>query len=119
VIALSRRMRAEPSNRLQPQSTRRVLLADADDATRSMYRAAFTPAGYDVVEASEGREALATALTRLPTVVVTEIWLPLIDGSALFEILRADHDAPRPDSHRHPRGKDQERARLAGADSCS
>ena len=68
----------------------RVLVADADSDTRSLYVQALHLAGYDVVEASEGRDALAKALGRPPALVVIEMRLPLIDGRALCEILRRD-----------------------------
>jgi CheY-like chemotaxis protein len=42
------------------------------------------------VEASDGRDALAKALMRPPSLVIMEIRLPLLDGFALCEILRRD-----------------------------
>jgi len=68
----------------------RVLVADGDEGVRLLYRTAFQPAGYDVVEAADGREALTKALVRQPSLVVTELQLPLIDGFSLCEILRRD-----------------------------
>ena len=68
----------------------RVLVADADDDTRSLYRTWFEIEGCEVVEATDGREALIAALTEPPSLVVTEIRLPFIDGYALCEILRRD-----------------------------
>jgi CheY-like chemotaxis protein len=72
-----------------PQS-RSVLVVDADGDTRSLYRHAFERAGFSVIEACDGRGALARALTAPPTLVVTEIVVPLLDGCALCEILRRD-----------------------------
>jgi two-component system chemotaxis response regulator CheY len=69
---------------------RRVLVADADAATRTRYRLALPLAGCEVIEAGDGREALTKALTELPTLIITELRLPLIDGVALCKILRRD-----------------------------
>jgi CheY-like chemotaxis protein len=70
--------------------TSRMLIADADWDTRALYREEFTRAGCDVVEASDGREALVKAISEPPTLIITEISLPFIDGYALCELLRRD-----------------------------
>lgn len=67
-----------------------VLIADADANTRARYRDAFTRAGCDVVEAIDGRDALAKALPSPPSLVVTELTLPFVNGRALCDILRRD-----------------------------
>ena len=46
--------------------------------------------GWNVLEASDGREALVQALTARLSVIVTELPLPLIDGVVLCDILRRD-----------------------------
>jgi CheY-like chemotaxis protein len=68
----------------------RVLVVDPDDDTRLLYRRAFELAGFDVVEAADGRDALVKALDRPPSVVVMEARLPILDGYSLCEILRRD-----------------------------
>jgi CheY-like chemotaxis protein len=67
-----------------------ILVVDADPGTRAVYRESFALSGSTVVEASDGREALAKALSDPPAIVVTALNLPLIDGYALCEILRRD-----------------------------
>ena len=96
----------------------RILVVDADDDTRELYRQSFQLSGCHVVEASDGRDALTKALVSPPSLVVTEIRLPFLDGYALCEILRRDRatadipilvlTAARP--------ADMDRARRAGAD---
>jgi CheY-like chemotaxis protein len=68
----------------------RVLVVDPDADTRALYGEAFRANGWDVIEAADGREALARALARPPALVVTEIRLPFLDGYALCDILRRD-----------------------------
>lgn len=68
----------------------RILVADPDHESRLVYREALVATGHDVVEASDGRDALAKALTREPSLVLTELALPLLDGYALCDILRKD-----------------------------
>lgn len=73
----------------------RILLVDPDADTRAMYREWFQLSGCEIVEAIDGREALAEALVRPPALVISEIRLPFIDGYALCEILRRDHATAR------------------------
>ena len=68
----------------------RVLIADADDHTRSRLGESLTRAGCDVVEALDGRDALVKALSQRPTLVMTEARLPILDGYALCDVLRRD-----------------------------
>jgi CheY-like chemotaxis protein len=68
----------------------RVLIIDGDADNRQMYREAFSTAGWYVTEAVDGREAIVRVLTEKPSVIVTELRLPFVDGLALCEILRRD-----------------------------
>lgn len=67
-----------------------VLIADPDAETRARYREAFIRVGCDVVEATDGRDALAKALPHPPSLVITELTLPFVNGYALCDILRRD-----------------------------
>jgi two-component system, chemotaxis family, chemotaxis protein CheY len=80
------------ANAFRPFEPRpRILVIDADDDTRALYREAFQLSGCDVVEASDGRDGLTKASMNPPCLVVTAIRLPLLDGYALCQILRRDH----------------------------
>jgi two-component system chemotaxis response regulator CheY len=68
----------------------RVLVVDADADTRALYRDALNAVACEVLEASDGRDALTKALVHLPALVITELRLPFVDGYALCEILRRD-----------------------------
>jgi CheY-like chemotaxis protein len=97
-----------------------VLVVDPDTDTRALYRCAFEGAGFHIVEASDGRDALAKALIRPPTLVVTEIVVPFLDGCALCEILRRDRttaDVPIVVVTAEGRPVKLDRARRAGADA--
>ena len=97
----------------------RVLLADPDPASRLIYETTFNDAGYEVVEASDGREALTKGLVRQPSLVVTDLHLPLIDGASLCEILRSDRltaNVPILVVTTEARFPEVQRVRRAGAD---
>jgi len=68
----------------------RILLADADEATRALYARSLKVSACDIVEVSDGRDALVNALVHEPSLVVTELDLPNVDGFALCQILRHD-----------------------------
>ena len=68
----------------------RALLVDRDADTRQMYAEYLKLGSWRVDEASDGREALAKAISLRPDIIVTETRLPGIDGIALCELLRRD-----------------------------
>ncbi len=84
-----------PAVTLESVSPPRVLVAEPHDETRLIYCSLFGHAGCDVVDTSDGRDALAKALVRVPSLVLTELQLPGIDGVALCEILRRDRVTSR------------------------
>jgi DNA-binding response OmpR family regulator len=71
--------------------SQRVLVVDPDPETRALYERSFLMAGFEVMHAADGREALTKALVHPPNLVVMELRLPLINGFALCEILRRDN----------------------------
>jgi two-component system, OmpR family, phosphate regulon response regulator PhoB len=71
-------------------SPRRVLVVDGDVDTREMYGEFFANQCWRVTQARDGRDALVLALKERPSIVVTELWLPIIDGLALCRLLRRD-----------------------------
>jgi len=70
--------------------TVRVLLVEDDRAGRRLYAEWLTQAGYAVVEAHNGRQALELAFETAPDVVVTDLHIPGIDGFELTRRLKQD-----------------------------
>jgi DNA-binding response OmpR family regulator len=68
----------------------RILVVDADADTRSLYEDVLTIAGYEVLAACDGRDALVKAFSERPMLVITETHLPIIDGFSLCGVLRRD-----------------------------
>lgn len=75
-----------------PTGRHSVLLVDSDDDTRELYVHAFATAQWIPDGAESGAIALAKALERVPSLVVTELRLTGIDGFELIRILRRDPD---------------------------
>jgi len=68
--------------------TPHILIADADADTRNLYREVLAHVA-TIDEAADGADALAKALRQPPTLVITEVRLPYVDGYALCTRLRA------------------------------
>ncbi len=68
-----------------PRGTETILLVDDDSAVRSVARIALEEAGYVVIEASGGEEALSDVLAREITValLVTDVVMPRMSGKEL------------------------------------
>lgn len=65
-----------------------VLIVEDDDETRELERWLLEDAGFYVVNASHGGEALALLDNVAPAVVVTDLDMPVIDGRELFSAIR-------------------------------
>jgi two-component system response regulator AtoC len=66
----------------------RVLVVDDDPDLRAFVRLALEAAGYDVEVAANGREALQFFADNPPDVVVTDIFMPEMDGFELIMKLK-------------------------------
>src|SRR6267142_6849083 len=84
-------MRPQKKNAYPDQAPmRRVIIADPDAGARMLYCESFRADGWEIVEASEGRDALVQALVWKASLLITELRLPLVDGYALCQVLRRD-----------------------------
>ena len=67
-----------------------ILVADDSAVSREMVREALEDIGYRVVEAADGREALAKALDSAPDLALLDIRMPVLDGYATARAMRED-----------------------------
>ncbi len=68
----------------------RILVVDDSEVTRAILSRTLRGAGFDVLEARDGAEGALTALRERPTVVVTDLEMPTMDGFPLLRLLKAD-----------------------------
>lgn len=66
-----------------------ILAVDDSASMREMVAFTLKGAGYDVVEAKDGNEALDIAKGRKTDLVLTDVNMPGMDGIALIKALRA------------------------------
>ena len=67
-----------------------VLLADDSATVRALAKTELEGAGYEVIEAVDGQQALALAISAQPDVVLLDIEMPVMDGYQTVQALKAD-----------------------------
>jgi two-component system KDP operon response regulator KdpE len=72
----------------------RVLVVDDEPQIQRFLRPALNAAGYDVIEAATGAEALKAAVTSAPDIVILDLGLPDMDGKEVIAKLRAWSEVP-------------------------
>lgn len=68
----------------------RILAVDDSPSMRDMVRIALTGAGFEVIQAADGQEALALARRSNFDLVLSDVNMPLMDGIELIRALRAE-----------------------------
>jgi len=66
----------------------RVLLVDDEENIRMLVRFNLEKAGYEVIEAGDGKQALALARNESPDIVILDLMLPGIDGLEVCRLLK-------------------------------
>lgn len=94
-----------------------ILVVERNPVVQRLERFFLEQAGYVVEFASDGKSALDRARELRPSIVVTEIMVPVLDGLSLCRILKSDpqtaHARVLIFSHLHA----EDRAREVGADA--
>ncbi len=75
-------------------SRERILVVDDEPQIQRFLRPALEAAGYDVVEAATGAEALKAAATAAPALVILDLGLPDMDGKEVIARLRGWSQVP-------------------------
>lgn len=70
--------------------SKKILVIDDDKLMREGLAALLKSAGQTVLEASNGKEGLKTALAEHPDLVVTDVRMPEMTGLEMIEKLRED-----------------------------
>jgi len=71
-------------------SERSVLIVDDSELTRAVLRRYLSEAGLRVVECEDGVQGAVAALRELPSVIVTDLEMPVMDGFQLARLLKND-----------------------------
>jgi two-component system response regulator GlrR len=68
-----------------------ILLVDDDPALLRLLSIRLTAAGYDVMTADNGAQALAQLAVHYPHLVITDLQMDGMDGMALFDTIHRSH----------------------------
>ena len=71
-----------------PQLSPTILVADGDDDNRYLLRSLLELKGFDVLLATNGQEAIDTAVRKRPDLVLIQLKLPLISGFTVVRRMR-------------------------------
>ncbi len=72
--------------------THSVLVVDDEPMARTLLRLMLVRADFEVLEAADGLEALATAKEQLPDIMILDVMMPGIDGFTVCEELRQEEE---------------------------
>jgi CheY-like chemotaxis protein len=67
-----------------------IVAMDDDETIRTLIAAALRAEGYEVLEADNGDSGLALVRQHAPDLVVSDVSMPVMDGFAMLQALRAD-----------------------------
>jgi two-component system cell cycle response regulator DivK len=97
----------------------KILVADDDADNRRIMQLALSAAGYEVRLACDGREALASAASERPDLIVMDLSMPVLSGWEAVRLLKADpalRGIPVLAFTAHAMAGDDRRAKEAGCD---
>jgi len=96
-----------------------VLLVEDNDVNREMMVRRLQRAGYEVLEAVDGQQAVDRARAETPSVILMDLSLPIMDGWEATRLLKADDSTrsiPIIALTAHAMVEDRARALQAGCD---
>ncbi len=68
-----------------------ILCVEDEPQLRQLIAVELEDAGYDIVEAADGREAIDRILEKKPDLILSDVTMPQLNGYAMLETLWAEH----------------------------
>ena len=96
-----------------------ILVVEDQEDNRQILRDLLTNAGFEMIEAENGEDAVASAQARRPDLILMDIQLPILDGYEATRRIKADPDLksiPIIVVTSYALSGDEDKARLAGCD---
>lgn len=79
---------AQPAQPAPPSAPKRILLVEDDDSLANVYVMRLQAEGFDVRRVGNGEDALATALSYHPDLVLLDVMMPKVSGFDVLDIIR-------------------------------
>jgi CheY-like chemotaxis protein len=83
-------MKTEGKSTKKAAPARKVLIVDDFEDNRAMYAEFLRYSGFEVIEASDGAQAIEQATAMTPDVIVMDLSLPVLDGWEATRRLKGD-----------------------------
>ena len=96
-----------------------ILVVEDQEDNRQILRDLLTNAGFEMIEAENGVDAVASAQARRPDLILMDIQLPILDGYEATRRIKADPNLksiPVIVVTSYALSGDEDKARLAGCD---
>lgn len=96
-----------------------ILVVEDQEDNRQILRDLLTNAGFEMIEAENGEDAVASAQARRPDLILMDIQLPILDGYEATRRIKAHPDLksiPIIVVTSYALSGDEDKARLAGCD---
>jgi two-component system phosphate regulon response regulator PhoB len=77
-----------PASDAPGQHAKRILFVEDDDALASVYLVRLEAEGFEVQRVANGEDALATAISFKPDLVLLDVMMPKVSGFDVLDILR-------------------------------
>jgi two-component system cell cycle response regulator DivK len=100
--------------------SKRILVVEDQADNRRILRDLLTSAGYEIIQAENGEEALAAVARDRPDLILMDIQLPLLDGYEATRRIKADPELraiPIIVITSYALSGDESKARAAGCDA--
>jgi len=99
--------------------SKRILVVEDQEDNRQILRDLFTSAGFQLLEAADGAQAVATAEAQRPDLILMDIQMPVMDGYEATRRIKANpalRGIPVIVVTSYALSGDEEKARAAGCD---
>jgi len=96
-----------------------ILCVDDDPTQLMLLRLALTRAGFQVLEAADGKEGVELAIKHKPSLIIMDLMMPVMDGSVAVQHIKQNESTkhiPILILSAYARGEQAKRALDAGAD---
>jgi len=100
--------------------TKRILVVEDQEDNRQILRDLLANAGFEMIEAEDGQQALTQAAKHKPDLILMDIQLPLLDGYEATRRIKANpdlKDIPIIVVTSYALSGDEEKAHAAGCDA--
>ncbi|MCG2722758.1 MAG: response regulator [Thermodesulfovibrionales bacterium] len=70
--------------------SRKILIVDDEKLNRKLFGAIFEYAGYIIIQAEDGQQAIQLAKETIPDLILMDIQMPVMDGIEALRILKSE-----------------------------